>query len=156
MTDGLDSVFCALELGDLVEAELDRGLALEQRHEHGELAALGLDLADRTGKARERTLLDRDGLADLEVDLGDDRAGLRGGALRSGATTKGGKAAPRIIPAEIDFEAGETITIKEGSFAGLPGSISEIKPESGKLTVLVSLFERETPVELSFDQVTKL
>jgi len=69
---------------------------------------------------------------------------------------KGGKAPSRAIPAEVDFEVGETITIKEGSFAGLPGSISEIKPESGKLTVLVSLFERETPVELSFDQVTKL
>lgn len=69
---------------------------------------------------------------------------------------KAGKAATRAIPAEIDFEIGETITIKEGSFAGLPGTISEIKPESGKLTVLVSLFERETPVELSFDQVTKL
>lgn len=67
-----------------------------------------------------------------------------------------GKAAARVIPAEIDFEVGETITIKEGSFAGLPGSISEIKAESGKLIVLVSLFERETPVELSFDQVTKL
>ncbi|MEH6781141.1 MAG: transcription termination/antitermination protein NusG [Rhodoglobus sp.] len=66
------------------------------------------------------------------------------------------KTAARAIPAEIDFEIGETITIKEGSFAGLPGSISEIKPESGKLIVLVSLFERETPVELSFDQVTKL
>ena len=75
---------------------------------------------------------------------------------KAGATTKGGKAAARVIPAEIDFEVGETITIKEGSFAGLPGTISEIKPESGKLTVLVSLFERETPVELSFDQVTKL
>jgi transcriptional antiterminator NusG len=69
---------------------------------------------------------------------------------------KGGKAVSRSIPQEVDFEVGETITIKEGSFAGLPGSISEIKPESGKLTVLVSLFERETPVELSFDQVTKL
>jgi transcriptional antiterminator NusG len=67
-----------------------------------------------------------------------------------------GKSTARVIPAEIDFEVGETITIKEGSFAGLPGSISEIKPESGKLTVLVSLFERETPVELSFEQVTKL
>ncbi|HWH25587.1 MAG TPA: transcription termination/antitermination protein NusG [Pseudolysinimonas sp.] len=75
---------------------------------------------------------------------------------KAGATSKGGKAAARVIPAEIDFEVGETITIKEGSFAGLPGTISEIKPESGKLTVLVSLFERETPVELSFDQVTKL
>jgi transcriptional antiterminator NusG len=72
------------------------------------------------------------------------------------ATGGKGKNTARSIPAEIDFEVGETITIKEGSFAGLPGSISEIKPESGKLTVLVSLFERETPVELSFDQVTKL
>jgi len=70
--------------------------------------------------------------------------------------SKGGVAVARSVPAEVDFEVGETITIKEGSFAGLPGSISEIKPESGKLTVLVSLFERETPVELSFDQVTKM
>ncbi|MCL2795988.1 MAG: transcription termination/antitermination protein NusG [Microbacteriaceae bacterium] len=73
---------------------------------------------------------------------------------RSGA--KGVKSTVRAIPAEVDFEIGETITIKEGSFAGLPGSISEINTQSGKLTVLVSLFERETPVELSFDQVTKL
>ncbi|WP_221585956.1 transcription termination/antitermination protein NusG [Microbacterium sp. G2-8] len=64
--------------------------------------------------------------------------------------------AQRSIPAEIDFEIGETITIKDGSFAGLPGTINEISPASGKLTVLVSLFERETPVELSFDQVTKM
>ena len=73
-----------------------------------------------------------------------------------GAGGKGQSTQARSIPAEVDFEVGETITIKEGSFAGLPGTISEIKPESGKLTVLVSLFERETPVELSFDQVTKL
>jgi transcriptional antiterminator NusG len=73
-----------------------------------------------------------------------------------GGAGHGGKSASRVIAAEVDFEIGETITIKEGSFAGLPGSISEIKPESGKLIVLVSLFERETPVELSFDQVTKL
>jgi transcriptional antiterminator NusG len=79
--------------------------------------------------------------------------------VKAGAAgSKGGRGlqARTPIPAEVDFEAGETITIKEGSFAGLPGTISEIKPESGKLTVLVSLFERETPVELSFDQVTKL
>ncbi|MBH0130943.1 transcription termination/antitermination protein NusG [Salinibacterium sp. NK8237] len=75
--------------------------------------------------------------------------------VAKGASQKS-KTAARAIPAEIDFEIGETITIKEGSFAGLPGSISEIKAESGKLIVLVSLFERETPVELSFDQVTKL
>ncbi|RIX26414.1 transcription termination/antitermination protein NusG [Amnibacterium setariae] len=79
--------------------------------------------------------------------------------VKAGAgATKGarGATARQPIPAEVDFETGETITIKEGSFAGLPGTISEIKPESGKLTVLVSLFERETPVELSFEQVTKL
>ena len=77
-------------------------------------------------------------------------------APAKGGAGKGGAAVARSIPAEVDFEVGETITIKEGSFAGLPGTISEIKPESGKLTVLVSLFERETPVELCFDQVTKL
>ncbi|MFD1715322.1 transcription termination/antitermination protein NusG [Amnibacterium flavum] len=76
--------------------------------------------------------------------------------VKAGTGTKGSPTQARSIPAEVDFEIGETITIKEGSFAGLPGTISEIKPESGKLTVLVSLFERETPVELSFDQVTKL
>ena len=81
--------------------------------------------------------------------------------IKDVAPARGAKAgaatgAARAIPAEVDFEIGETITIKDGSFAGLPGTINEIKPESGKLTVLVSLFERETPVELSFDQVTKL
>lgn len=76
-------------------------------------------------------------------------------APAKGGAAKGTAAPSRNVITEVDFEVGETITIKEGSFAGLPGSISEIKPESGKLTVLVSLFERETPVELSFDQVTK-
>ena len=82
------------------------------------------------------------------VEIEEAPVGKSGGAP--------GKSTQRVIPAEVDFEIGETITIKEGSFAGLPGSINEIKPESGKLIVLVSLFERETPVELSFDQVTKL
>jgi transcriptional antiterminator NusG len=72
------------------------------------------------------------------------------------AATQGGKAKSKSIPVNIDFKVGESILIKDGSFAGLPGTISEIKPESGKVTVLVSLFERETPVELSFDQVGPL
>ena len=69
-------------------------------------------------------------------------------------SAKGAQAAQPV--AEIDYEIGETITIKEGSFEGLTGSISEINPVSGKLTALVSLFGRETPVELAFDQVAKL
>ncbi|WP_038501803.1 transcription termination/antitermination protein NusG [Rhodoluna lacicola] len=74
-------------------------------------------------------------------------------AAKGGVAVKG-KA--KAIPVNIDFKVGESIMIKDGSFAGLPGTISEIKPESGKLTVLVSLFERETPVELGFDQVGAL
>ena len=75
------------------------------------------------------------------------------------ASAKGGvavKGKAKAIPVNIDFKVGESIMIKDGSFAGLPGTISEIKPESGKLTVLVSLFERETPVELGFEQVGAL
>ena len=72
------------------------------------------------------------------------------------ATPQGGKAKSKSIPVNIDFKVGESILIQDGSFAGLPGTISEIQPESGKVSVLVSLFERETPVELSFDQVGPL
>lgn len=77
-------------------------------------------------------------------------------AKAAGVASGGGKAKSKAIPMTIDFQVGESILIKDGSFAGLPGTISEIKPESGKVTVLVSLFERETPVELSFDQVGPL
>ena len=75
-------------------------------------------------------------------------------AAARGSQMVKGKA--RAIPINVDFKVGESIMIKDGSFAGLPGTISEIKPESGKLTVLVSLFERETPVELGFEQVGPL
>ena len=56
----------------------------------------------------------------------------------------------------IDFEVGESVTVMDGPFATLPASISEIMPEQAKLKVLVSIFGRETPVELSFTQVQKI
>ena len=56
----------------------------------------------------------------------------------------------------IDFEIGESVTVMDGPFATLPASISEIMPEQAKLKVLVSIFGRETPVELSFAQVQKI
>ncbi len=56
----------------------------------------------------------------------------------------------------IDFEVGESVIVKEGPFETLPATISEIKPESQTLVVLVSIFERETPVTLSFSQVSKI
>jgi len=56
----------------------------------------------------------------------------------------------------VDFEIGESVTVMDGPFATLPASISEIMPEQAKLKVLVSIFGRETPVELSFSQVQKI
>ena len=56
----------------------------------------------------------------------------------------------------VDFTVGESITVMDGPFATLPATISEIMPEQGKLKVLVSIFGRETPVELGFNQVQKI
>ncbi|MBW8731851.1 MAG: transcription termination/antitermination protein NusG [Terrabacter sp.] len=56
----------------------------------------------------------------------------------------------------VDFEVGESVTVMEGPFETLPATISEINPDTQKLKVLVSIFGRETPVELSFAQVAKI
>ena len=63
------------------------------------------------------------------------------------------KAAQEI---KVDFTVGESVTVTDGPFDTLPATISEINPESQKLKVLVSIFGRETPVELSFGQVAKI
>jgi transcriptional antiterminator NusG len=57
---------------------------------------------------------------------------------------------------EVDFEVGESVTVMDGPFATLPASISEVNAEQQKLKVLVSIFGRETPVELTFNQVAKI
>ncbi|KRE79633.1 transcription termination/antitermination protein NusG [Arthrobacter sp. Soil763] len=59
-------------------------------------------------------------------------------------------------PVAVDFEVGESVIVKEGPFETLPATIAEIKPESQTLVVLVSIFERETPVTLAFNQVSKI
>jgi len=69
-------------------------------------------------------------------------------AAASGATAK--------TPVEVDFEVGESVTVTDGPFDTLPATISEINAEAQKLQVLVSIFGRETPVELSFSQVAKI
>jgi transcriptional antiterminator NusG len=56
----------------------------------------------------------------------------------------------------VDFEVGESITVTDGPFATLPATINEINLDSQKLKVLVSIFGRETPVELAFSQVSKI
>ncbi len=83
--------------------------------------------------------------------------------VESEAPAKGGKgestatAAPLGGPAvEVDFEIGESVTVMDGPFATLPATISEVNVDGQKLKVLVSIFGRETPVELSFNQVSKI
>ncbi|HEV2450494.1 MAG TPA: transcription termination/antitermination protein NusG [Streptosporangiaceae bacterium] len=56
----------------------------------------------------------------------------------------------------VEFEPGESVTVMDGPFASLPATVSEINSDTQKLKVLVSIFGRETPVELSFDQVAKI
>ena len=62
----------------------------------------------------------------------------------------------KIEMKDVDYTIGESITVMDGPFATLPATISEIMPEQAKLKVLVSIFGRETPVELSFHQVQKI
>jgi transcription termination/antitermination protein NusG len=59
-------------------------------------------------------------------------------------------------PKVVDFTIGESVTVMDGPFATLPATINEINPEAQRLKVLVSIFGRETPVELSFSQVSKI
>jgi transcriptional antiterminator NusG len=86
----------------------------------------------------------------------------QGAAKKPAKSTSGGGAAaaesgglerPTIL---VDFEVGESVTVMDGPFATLPASISEVNAEQQKLKVLVSIFGRETPVELAFTQVSKI
>jgi transcriptional antiterminator NusG len=66
------------------------------------------------------------------------------------------KKAETLRAASVDFEVGQSVTVMDGPFATLPATVNEINPDTQKLKVLVSIFGRETPVELSFDQVSKI
>ena len=68
----------------------------------------------------------------------------------------GTKQAEAARPSTVEFEVGESVTVMDGPFATLPATVNEINPDTQKLKVLVSIFGRETPVELAFSQVSKL
>ncbi len=78
------------------------------------------------------------------------------GILAPEPEAKTAAAAAAAAITEIDFEVGESVTVIDGAFATLPASISEINPDQQRLKVLVTIFGRETPVELTFNQVQKL
>lgn len=81
------------------------------------------------------------------------KPGKAAGAASTAAPETGGI---ERAPIEVDFEVGESVTVMDGPFATLPASISEVNAEQQKLKVLVSIFGRETPVELTFNQVAKI
>jgi len=76
-------------------------------------------------------------------------------AGRAGAAT-GAAAGSGKATVEVDFEVGESVTVMDGPFATLPATISEVNVDAQKVKVLVSIFGRETPVELAFSQVSKI
>ncbi len=84
--------------------------------------------------------------------LAPDLAPAAGAAAGGGA---GSGSKPKEVRL-VDYEIGESVTVMEGPFETMPATISEINPDTQKLKVLVSIFGRETPVELSFSQVAKL
>jgi transcriptional antiterminator NusG len=83
----------------------------------------------------------------------DEVFGMLAPTLTPAAEKKAAAATPQIT---VDFEVGESVTVTDGPFDTLPATISEINAEQQKLKVLVSIFGRETPVELSFNQVAKI
>jgi transcriptional antiterminator NusG len=85
--------------------------------------------------------LDLDEVASLLAPVPEERTAKKAETLRAAA---------------VDFEVGQSVTVMDGPFATLPATVNEINADTQKLKVLVSIFGRETPVELSFDQVSKL
>jgi transcription termination/antitermination protein NusG len=83
----------------------------------------------------------------------DEVFGMLAPTLAPAAEKKSTAAAPKVA---VDFSVGESVTVTDGPFDTLPATISEINAEAQKLKVLVSIFGRETPVELSFNQVAKI
>lgn len=76
-------------------------------------------------------------------------------ATAAGPTSVAEDAAAAVAPVEIDFTVGDSVTVVDGPFATLHATISEINIEAQKVTGLVEIFGRETPVELAFSQIHK-
>ncbi|MFE2067815.1 transcription termination/antitermination protein NusG [Streptomyces sp. NPDC059467] len=77
-------------------------------------------------------------------------------AAREAAEAEGKPAPQRRVEVQVlDFEVGDSVTVTDGPFATLQATINEINPDSKKVKGLVEIFGRETPVELSFDQIQK-
>ncbi|MGO3180947.1 MAG: transcription termination/antitermination protein NusG, partial [Brevibacterium linens] len=96
------------------------------------------------GNAYDPTPLSIDEVFSMLAPIFEERQ-AEAAAAEGPAAEAAAKSAPVT---EVEFEVGESVLVKEGSFEGHPATIQEIRPESQKLTVLLSIFERDVPVEL--------
>jgi transcriptional antiterminator NusG len=105
------------------------------------------------GATSRPTSLSLDDVVKFLLPQGQPKKPAKSSSGAAGASTEATLERPVI---EVDYEVGESVTVMDGPFATLPASISEVNAEQQKLKVLVSIFGRETPVELTFTQVAKI
>ena len=105
------------------------------------------------GATSRPTALSLDDVVKFLLPQGAAKKAGRGASTAAAASSEATLERPEIL---VDFEVGESVTVMDGPFATLPASISEVNAEQQKLKVLVSIFGRETPVELTFNQVAKI
>lgn len=105
------------------------------------------------GATSRPSALALDDVVKFLLPRGSTRKAAKGAASTAAAAEAGGLERPVV---EGDYEVGESVTVMDGPFATLPATISEVNAEQQKLKVLVSIFGRETPVELTFGQVSKI
>jgi transcription termination/antitermination protein NusG len=105
------------------------------------------------GATSRPSALALDDVVKFLLPRGAAKKAAKGAASTAAAAEVGGLERPTV---EVDYEVGESVTVMDGPFATLPATISEVNAEQQKLKVLVSIFGRETPVELTFGQVSKI
>ncbi len=105
------------------------------------------------GATSRPSALSLDDVVKFLLPQGAAKKPAKGAASTAAAASEGGLERTVI---EVDFEVGESVTVMDGPFATLPATINEVNGEQQKLKVLVSIFGRETPVELGFTQVSKI
>jgi transcriptional antiterminator NusG len=105
------------------------------------------------GATSRPSALTLDDVVKFLLPRGATKKAAKGAASTAAVAEAGGLERPVY---EVDYEVGESVTVMDGPFATLPATINEVNAEQQKLKVLVSIFGRETPVELTFSQVSKI
>jgi transcriptional antiterminator NusG len=105
------------------------------------------------GATSRPSALALDDVVKFLLPRGAAKKAAKGAASTAAVAEAGGLERPAV---EVDYEVGESVTVMDGPFATLPATINEVNAEQQKLKVLVSIFGRETPVELTFSQVSKI